>query len=209
MIKVAIIDDNKISRLGIRSFLADDEIEIIGEATDGASGIKLAQEMQPDVIILDLYLPDIPGIQVCNLIHKKNPTIQIIFLTVSQHLFTLSRLLRTPARGLLNKNSSFSGVEAVKTVYKGKPYVQPNLGYDLINYMRTNHEGMHRLTEREHQALIMIAQGKTHEKIAEVLSISSKTVSNIKFRGMKKLQVKTLPQLQEVILAPEKNSSNL
>ncbi|HVV69412.1 MAG TPA: response regulator transcription factor [Gammaproteobacteria bacterium] len=204
MIKVVIIDDNKIARLGIKSLLADDEIDIIGEASDGKSGINLVQELQPDIVILDLHLPDIHGIQVCQLISEKNPLCRIIFITASQHLLTLCRLLSTPAKGLLNKDSHFSGVEAVKTVYKGMPYIQPDLGYELVTYiMKNNKHALHNLTDKEQKVLALITQGKTQEKIAEELFISPKTVSNIKFRGMKKLNVKTTQQIQEALFGSE------
>lgn len=204
MIKVVIIDDNKIARLGIRGLLADDDIEIIGEASNGRTGIDIVHELQPDIVILDLHLPDMHGIQVCELISERDPLCKIIFITASRHLLTLSRLLSTPAKGLLNKDSHFSGVEAVKTVYKGIPYVQPNLGYELITHiMKNNKNAIYNLTDKELKVLTMITQGKTQEKIAEELFISPKTVSNLKFRGMKKINVKTTQQIQEALFGSE------
>ncbi len=198
MIKVVIIDDNKISRLGIRSFLADDEIEIIGEATDGESGIKLVLEEKPDIVMLDLYLPDVLGIQVCQTIANMAPQSKVIFISGATHLFVLSRLLHTSAKGLISKDMSFSGVEAVKTVYQGKTYVQPDLAYELLHFAITQKTGYYSLKEKERLVLMMAAEGKTHNQIAKILLISTKTVTNVKFRAMKKLGIKKLDQVSDI-----------
>ena len=202
MIKTIIIDEDKTSRLGIKSLLTDDSIEIVGEAADGSSGIKLAFAEKPDVIILEFYLPDMLGSQVCRVINRKIPSAKILFLTNCSHLYTLTSLLGTPAQGLMQKDTdAFSMISAIKMLYEGRSYIQPDMALQLIKYLiEKPAEGVHSLSEKEYQITLMVAQKKTHEKIAENLFISPKTVSNLKSSAMRKLAVKTVDQLQDKLL---------
>lgn len=198
MINVVIVDDDKTSRFGIKVFLKDNEITVIGEADNGADAIRLIGQQQPDVILLDFYLPDITGIQVCDVICRRFPQIKIIFLTGTRHLSILKRLISTAAVGILTKHEPNAVVEAIKFVYKGKRYVQPDLTHDLLEYMNRKNI-IDALSEREHQILILAAQGKKIEEIAANFHISPKTVSNLKCNGMKKIGVKNIAELRYIL----------
>lgn len=203
MITVILIDKNPIFRLGLKKFLADENIEIIGEAANGIGGIELVSKKKPDIVLLEVYLPDTPGILVSHDISRHSKKTKSLFLLDTDHLPTISRLLETPAKGFLMKNSRYSGVEAIKSVHEGSTYMQPDLAIKLLEYhAKGGLQSDSRLTSKEYLVLVMIALGKSYDIIAAQLHVTRKTVFNIKSHGFKKLEIQNLGQLREIILGP-------
>ena len=199
-IKIILIDESAIFRSGLKKFLNDEEIEIIGEASTGEQGQRLIRQKQPDIVLLDLYLPDTTGIQVCDFVQRHFPKIGTLFLFHYNDLATLSRLIMTSAKGFLAKNSRYSVIDAVKTVYQGGHYFQPDMAWQLIKYREKNQQNFYNnLTDREYQVLTLIARGKTYEEISDIVHISLKTVFNLKSSGCKKLGIKNTRQSETVI----------
>ncbi len=199
MIRLVIIDEDHQFCIGIKKLLAETKLEIIGEATNWKEGAELIKNQKPDIVILDVNFSDASGIHISEFIHRNYPTTKSIFLTNTRNLLTLSRLLQTPTCGLLLKSSIYFLIEAIRTVYSGKKYIQPDLSFEIIKYQyqRTT-QNINKLTSKEYDVLKMIALGIDLEKIAEKCFISSKTVSNIKSNSMKKLGIKSLDQIRKL-----------
>ena len=117
---------------------------------------------------------------------------------------SLSRLINASAKGVLTKNSCYSIVEAVKSVYRGNHYLQPNLAWELLQFQQKNHRDQVRLlTDKEYQILALIARGKTLEQIAEINHISVRTVFNLKSNSYKKLGIEKSEQLRELFFSAQ------
>lgn len=188
-IKIILIDESAIFRSGLKKFLSDEEIEIIGEAATGDQGQRLIRQKQPDMVLLDLDLPDTTGIQVCDYTQTHFPQINVVFLLNRSDLAVLSRLITTSAKGFLTKNSRYSVIDAIKTVYQGGHYLQPDMAWELIQYRGKNYNPERQLTDREYQIMHLIERGKTYEEIAEITHVSLKTVFNLKSSSCKKLGI--------------------
>lgn len=198
-IKVVLIDESPIFRSGLTKNLTDADIEIVGEATNGTQGQRLIRQKQPDIVLLDLYLPDTTGIQVCDFIQRHFSQIKIILVINQTDLPSISRLINTSAKGVLTKNSCYSVVEAVKSVYDGKHYLQPNIAWELMQFQQKNQQDPIRsLTDKEYQILTLLARGKTYDQIAEIRHISLKTVFNLKSSSLKKLGIQRIEELKEL-----------
>ncbi len=195
-IKVIILDNNRIFRLGLKKILADEEIDIVGEAANGVIGASIIRLQQPDVVLLSSDLPEANAVSFCEWIHRHSPKIKTLFLLKNAETSTLNRLLKTSAKGFVTKDSGHLNGETIKTIAKGKTYVQPDLALDIIQHPAHITDV---LSHREYQVLTLIAQNCTHEAIAEKLCISIKTVFNSKYRGFKKLGVQTVKELQELL----------
>lgn len=196
-IKVIILDSNRIFRLGLKKILIDEEIDIVGEAADGITGASIIRLRQPDVVLLSNDLPEANEVNFCEWIHRYSPKIKILFLLKNADISTLSRLLKTSAKGFVTKDSSHLNGEIIKSIANGKTYVQPDLALDIIHHSAHITDV---LSHREYQVLTLIAQHCTHEAIAEKLCVSIKTVFNSKYRGFKKLGIHTVKELSKFFL---------
>ncbi len=193
-IRIALIEANRIFRLGLKKLITDEVIDIVGEASTGSAGMELIRKKQPEVVLLSNDLLDVTANSFCEWMHRHFTQTKIIILLKNADMAILNRLLNTSAKGFLTKDSNYLNAEIIKTIAKGKTYLQPDLGLDVIQHSSPTDI----LTDREYQVLMLITQGHTHERIAEQLRISLKTVFNIKYRGFKKLKVQTMDQLLEL-----------
>lgn len=201
MIKILILDEDKPTRLGIKQFFSDDQVEIVGDASTWLDGLKLVQEKKPHIVLLEINLPDAAGNHVVDFLARNYSTIKTIYLTKNRHIPTLHRLItKTPAKGLLNKDLNFSGIEAIKSVFQGRTFIDPNLSYELINY---RDDIWSRLTNRESFIISEILEGRSLFEIANKSNISQKTVANTKINAFKKLEIKSFEQLTELISSPK------
>ncbi len=190
-IKIILIDESQIFRAGLKKNLIDEKIIIVGEAGNGVQGQYLIRQKQPDIVLLDLALPDTTGIQVCDFIQQHFPKIKTLFLINYSELSTLNRLIGTSAKGILTKRSHYPLIEAIKTVHNGGHYLQPDIAWELLNFREKNKNNQEiPLTDREYQVLTLIGRGKTYEEISEMIHISLKTVYNLKSSGLKKINCK-------------------
>jgi DNA-binding NarL/FixJ family response regulator len=216
-IKVLIADDHAIIRDGLRALLeAASDILVVGDASDGLTAINLARELQPDVVIMDISMPGLNGIEAASRILAGLPKTRVIILSMSgtaEHVF---RALQAGARGyLLKESAGREVVDAVLTVYSGKIYlsepVQSVLIADYIELRGKNVDSgpLERLSAREREVLILVVEGKTSAEIGAMLYLSPKTVETYRSRMMHKLGVPDLPSLfklasQEGLLSSEK-----
>jgi two-component system invasion response regulator UvrY len=191
VIKVLLTDDHELVRTGIRRLLEDSkQVSIIGEADCGEKSIQLAQELQPDVILMDVNMPGIGGVEACRRILQRNPKQKIIVLTVhNEHTFP-KRLLEIGAKGYLTKECGVDEmIEAIRRVHAGHSYIATSLAQQLALSLLpgNNVNPIDKLSRREFQVMLMISQGLTNSEISDKLCLSPKTISTYRLRLLEKL----------------------
>ena len=191
MIDVLLIDDHALVRPGIRRLLEDGgQVRIVGEANCGEDGVVLAQQLHPDVILMDVSMPGIGGVEACRRILQRDATQKIIVLTIHNEQTFPKRMLEIGARGYLTKECGVDEMLlAIKQVYDGKAYIAPSIAQQLaLSLLPGNqHNPIDRLSRREFQVMLMISHGLTNAAISEKLCLSPKTVSTYRLRLLEKL----------------------
>jgi DNA-binding NarL/FixJ family response regulator len=184
-IRILIADDQAITRSGIRALLAAlQDVEIVAEAQNGEEAISLAASLEPDVILMDLRMPLVNGIDATRRIHRLSPHIGILVLTVFEDDTSVFPAIRAGARGYLLKNTEQEELlRAIHTVADGGAIFSPGIAQKVLGYLHSPPSDVpeqlfDELTSREREILELIAQGKTNAEIASLLSLSPKTVSN-------------------------------
>ncbi len=172
-IRILIADDHKIIRQGLTSFLNNQpEIEVIGEAEDGLFAVELAQKLQPDIIITDISMPRLNGIDASNEIIRQNPQVKIIALSGYNNTFFVKEILKAGASAYVLKESVFDELlEAIRTVLKNKIYLCSKItGVIVSNYIKllsvSNKTILDTLSNTEKKLLTLISQGKSNKEIA-------------------------------------------
>ena len=195
-IRVLIADDHTLFRDGLRSLLASiPDIEVVGEAASGKEAVRLASEHQPDVILMDIQMHDLNGIEATRQILRTSPHIGIVVLTMFQDDDSVFAVMRAGARGYVLKGAD-QGVllRAVRAVANGESLFSPEIAARLMQFFSSSERASRpelfpELTEREREILSFIADGQTNADIAERLVISMKTVRNHVSNIFSKLQV--------------------
>lgn len=202
-IRVCIADDHAVVRDGLRALLeANPDIVVVGDAADGRQIVGQVQNLQPDVVIMDISMPLLNGIDATREILEHSPQVRVIILSMLGAPERVFRALQAGARGYLLKESAGREVmEAVLAVYAGDIYLSQPVTHTLItDYLehRGNEEKegpLERLSQREREVLRLVVQGKTSAEIAEILFLSPKTVDSYRSRMMRKLNMPDLPSL--------------
>jgi len=183
--RILIADDQAITRSGLRLLLSEaDDLEIVGEARDGEEVVAMAASEQPDVILMDLRMPGVNGIEATRRIHRVSPHIGILILTVFEDDTSIFPAIRAGARGYLLKNSEQEDlIRAINTIANGGAIFSPGIAQKVLGYLTTpptqvSASIFDELTEREREILEYMAQGKTNSEIAAILNLSHKTISN-------------------------------
>jgi two-component system response regulator NreC len=196
-IHLLLVDDHKVVRSGLRMLLENHpRMDIIGEATDGQQTIDLTRELSPDVIIMDITLPDISGIEVTRRIKEDFPNIQIVALTIHEDEQYFFEMLKAGASGYVPKRAAPEDlITAIEAVYAGDIYVYPTLTKALVaDFVQRGKEepekfSLNGLTSREHEVLVLLAEGYTNDQIADKLMISKHTVARHRENIMQKLNL--------------------
>ncbi len=195
-IKVLVADDHTILRQGIKSLLAnEEEIEVIGEAKNGREALTIIEETLPDVILMDIAMPGLNGLEATRRIKKKFPRMKVLVLTMYTNEEYIFQILNAGANGYLVKETAFQDlISAIKAVYKNEAFMSPSISKKVINsYIKRaqndEQEICEILTTREREILQLIAEGNSSKKIAELLFISPKTVETHRTHIMDKLNI--------------------
>ncbi|MBC8507711.1 MAG: response regulator transcription factor [Anaerolineales bacterium] len=212
-IRLLLVDDHDVIRTGLRSFLeTQDDLEVVGEACNGIEAIATAKEHQPDVIIMDITMPEMDGLEATRHLSEICPNCNVLALTVHEDKQYFFEMMAAGATGYITKQAAADElVSGIRTVHAGNVYLQPTLAKWLLeDYRRliqhpmsedsrkTNpesHPDLDVLSDRERQVLEMVADGLSTPRIAEELEISPKTVSRHRERIMNKLNLHSATEL--------------
>lgn len=198
MIKVVFVDDHEMVRIGVSSYLsAQPDIEVIGEADNGRAGVEMALNLRPDIILMDLVMEEMDGIEATKQIMEQWPEAKIIIVTSFLDDEKVYPALEAGATSYMLKTSKASEIaKAVRVTYSGQPMLEPEVTGKMMRKMRqkNNVELHEELTEREMEVLKLIAEGKTNQEIADELFIALKTVKTHVSNILSKLQVQDRTQ---------------
>lgn len=193
-----LVDDHAVLRDGMKNILEmEDDIKVVGEAINGNEFMSLLPECKPDVVLMDINIPDKNGIELTGILKKDYPSIKVLVLTMHSHDEYFMAAIREGADGYLLKDlPSDQVVEAIRTVAKGESIIDPSLTKKLLGYYNQKQEspGQSELTEREKEVLICLVSGMSNKEIGEKLYISDKTVKIHVSKIYKKLNVKSRSQ---------------
>ena len=191
MINVLLTDDHELVRTGIRRLLEDSkQVKIVGEAECGEDSLQLAQSLNPDVILMDVNMPGIGGVEACRRILQRNPKQKIIILTVHNEQTFPKRLLEIGAKGYLTKECGVDEmIKAIEQVNMGGSYIASAIAQQLALSLLPGNEvnPIDRLSPREFHVLLKISQGLTNVEISDELCLSPKTISTYRLRMLEKL----------------------
>lgn len=204
-IKVLIVDDHTLMRSGLRLMLsAQEDIEVVGEAADGNGGIAMAQKMRPDVVLLDISMPGMNGLECLNALLANQPDLKVILLTMHEDARYVKEGFALGAMGYVLKKAADDVLyQAVRVVYSGEMYIQPSITKAVVAELteRPRVDDLRKpLSDQEKKVLSLIAAGYANREIAEQLVISVKTVETYKYRIMDKLNCKKRSDLVKFAL---------
>jgi DNA-binding NarL/FixJ family response regulator len=193
-IRVLIVDDHALVRGGIRALVEKIEgMKVIGEAGTGSEALELVKQLKPNLMLLDLTMPEKGGFEVLDHVTKKYPEIKVIVLTVHEAAEYAIRALREKAAGFLPKSAAPTELEqAIQTVIRGEVYISPETSQKAlleIGKGTTKQDLLATLSPRQREVLRLIAEGKTTKQIAHVLEISVKTVETHRAQLMERLKI--------------------
>ncbi len=200
-ITVFLADDHTVVRDGLRYLLeAQPDIRVIGDAANGREAVRLVEKLCPDVVIMDIAMPELNGIEATRNIRVACPPAQIIILSMHSTSEHIGRALQAGANGFLLKESAgIEVVSAVRAVHTGHRYLSQKISDRLIDDYRhqiaKTESSLSRLSPREREVLQLVVEGKSNADIADTLSLSLKTVETYRSRMMDKLDISDLPSL--------------
>jgi DNA-binding NarL/FixJ family response regulator len=198
-IDVVLVDDHDLFRGGLRDLLEDQGVTVVGEADNGERGAELVAELAPDVVVMDLNMPGIGGIEATRRVAAENPATRVLVLTISSDDESIMQAMMAGASGYMLKDASVDDLVAgVRAAAAGESSISPRVASKLLAWMRDGQaeraeaepaEPRHALTPRELEVLRLIADGKSNAEIAEELATSPKTVKNQIASILVKLQI--------------------
>ena len=206
-IRIILVDDHEMVRRGLIAVLCEQEdLEIVGEAGDGLKAIRLAEELKPDLVVLDVEMPGLDGIETARQILKISPKSKILALSIHKEQDYVTAMFSVGASGYILKESALDElVEAIRTVDTDKKYISSKL-VDIVltglggNMPSAYESKLSQLTPREIEVLKLIAEGNITKKIAQILHVSPKTVDAHRQQLMKKLDIHTIADLTKLAI---------
>jgi two-component system response regulator NreC len=197
-IRILLADDHAVVRQGFRMILsAHPDLEIVGEAGNGREAVDLAASLRPDVVVMDVAMPELNGIEATRRLTADNPHVRVVALSMHKDSVYVREILRAGARGYLLKDSVADDlVAAVRAVAGGEGYLSPAISNAVLDdYRKHVTDPIDLLSSREREVLQMLAEGKTNKEIAVILNLSVYTVDAHRGRIMEKLNVHSINEL--------------
>jgi two-component system, NarL family, response regulator NreC len=202
-IRILLVDDHTVLRDGLRALLEKQaDMAVVGEAADGRDSVRLAEEQSPDVVIMDIAMPNMNGIEATRRILAANPRIGVVILSMHQDESYVLRSLKAGAKGYLLKDSLRSDViDAIRAVYQGRSFLTRKVGRilqeDYIRQLeqRGLDDSYDLLTDREREVLQLVAEGRTNKEVAAMLNVSITTVETHRTHILQKLDLHSIPEL--------------
>ncbi len=206
-IRVLVVDDHTIVRDGICALLAlAGDIEVVGEAANGSEALRLVKELEPDVVLMDIAMPIIGGLEATRRIYKEFPRAKVLVLTQYDNKEYVFPVVEAGASGFISKAAASSELASgIRSVYHGDSYLSPSVAKLLVeDYQhrggRASHDPYEQLTNRERDVLKLVAEGYTTQEIADMLVVSIKTVEGHKTNLMAKLGIRNRIELVKYAL---------
>ena len=192
--RVLLVEDHGLVRAGFRALLDGiSGVQVVGEAADGRSGLSMIRLKKPHVVLMDIALPGLNGLEVLERVVKDQPKVRVVMLSMHANEEYVSRALRSGARGYVLKDADISELElALRAVTEGNIYLSPAVSKSVVDdYMRRVHSqgSPHSLTERQQEVLQQVAKGKNTKEIAYRLKLSVKTIESHRAQLMKRLNI--------------------
>jgi DNA-binding NarL/FixJ family response regulator len=210
-IRIVIADDHHLVREGIRQVLqAGDEFEVVGQASDGAEALRLAESLSPDVLVLDVSMPGQSGLEVTAALRDRGSPVKVLVLSVHDHPQYVIEAVRAGARGYLRKDTEPAELRrAIRAVARGESFFSPSVARHLSAAIQGDTapgaaDRLAGLTPREREVLKGIAEGHTNKEIAAALGLSSRTVESYRESLMRKLGIYTVAELTRLALEAER-----
>ena len=197
-IRILLADDHAVVRQGFKMILGEQpDMEIVGEAGNGREAVELAASLRPDVVVMDVTMPELNGIEATRRLTAENPHIRVVALSMHKDSVYVREILRAGARGYLLKDSVADDlVAAVRAVAGGEGYLSPAISNAVLDdYRKHVTNPIDLLSSREREVLQMLAEGKTNKEIAVTLNLSVYTVDAHRGRIMEKLNVHSINEL--------------
>jgi len=192
LIRVLVVDDHDLVRTGITRMLADiDGLQVVGEADSGESALKLARELKPDVVLMDVKMPGIGGLEATRKLLRSQPDTKVVAVTVCEEDPFPTRLLQAGAAGYLTKGAGLDEmVQAIRLAFAGQRYISPQIAQQLaLKSFQPQGSPFDALSEREIQIALMIVGCQKVQIISDKLCLSPKTVNTYRYRIFEKLSV--------------------
>ena len=190
--RILIADDHTLVRAGLTSLIARiPEMEVVAEAADGRQALRLVRDLQPDIVLMDIAMPGLNGLESAERIHGIHPKVKIIILSMHASEEYVAQALKAGASGYLLKDAATAELEmALKSVSMGQFYLSPSISRQVVdNFLRGGPTGIELLTPRQREILQLIAEGKGTRDIAETLHLSVKTVETHRAQLMERLDI--------------------
>ena len=199
-IKILIVDDHPIVRRGLTMCLSGQtRIQILGEAGDGREALNMVRLLKPDVVLMDIDMPQMNGLAVTDLLRREMPQIKVLILSMCSNTDYVMRIIQCGARGFMLKESPPSElIQAIETVHSGGAHFSPDVARVALNHVvrgTGDVEANTRLTNREREVLVYIAEGFSNKEIAAQLTIGVRTVETHRERIMRKLDIHSIAGL--------------
>jgi DNA-binding NarL/FixJ family response regulator len=197
-IRILLVDDHAVVRQGFKMILsAESDMEIVGEAGNGREAVELAEQLRPDIVVMDVAMPELNGIEATRRLLASTPHARVIALSMHKDSVYVREILRAGARGYLLKDSGAGDlVSAIRAVASGESYLSPAVSNAVLDdYRKHVTNPIDLLSSREREVLQMLAEGKTNKEIAVVLKLSVYTVDAHRGRIMEKLNVHSINEL--------------
>ena len=214
-VRILIADDHTIMRQGLRSLVEEaDDMEVIDEASNGRSAVELCQELKPDMVIMDVGMEDLNGIEATRKIKEECPSTKVVGLSVHSDRQYVGGMLEAGASGYLLKDCAFEELEnAIRTVLAGRTYLSPSIADIVVrNYVRQvptkEPTAQAKLTPREREVLQLLTEGKATKQVARELNVSVKTIETHRRNVMHKLDLHSVAELTKYAIREGLTSLN-
>lgn len=202
MISIVIADDHSILRQGLKALLdAEKDLKVIGEAANGVQALEICEKLHPNILILDISMPGLGGLEVTKQLKEHSPQTRILILSMHADETYVMESLRNGADGYILKDETASVlINAVRDVFAGKRYLSPSLSQKMIEAIidradSVSKDSLDELTKREKQVLTLAAQGNTNAQIAHILNVAQRTAETHRANLMRKLQLRNQSEL--------------
>lgn len=204
-IRILLIDDHAVLREGLKALLnSEPMLDVIGDAPDGREGIRLTEELKPDVVVADISMPGLNGIESVRILRDSDPYIKLIILSMHSDQEYVAKALQAGANGyVLKQGDSTEVIKAIEAVMGGEAYLSPAISKYLITDFLKHHPSEleePKLTTREREVAQLIAEGQSTREISEILMVSIKTIETHRGNVMKKLKTKSTADITKYAL---------